>query len=113
MEEKNVLNRGFRVGRFIRNSIDESKDEEQLLKWLSAKSGIMEMSAKEFIRGILEVERRFDVPVYTNELDEIAKDERKRLLFLTGLLSGAMSISKDNDKTNSEGGDVNVQKERE
>jgi len=94
-ENLNAVNRGFNFGRKIREDLFmEYKDQfeselDRIRRWLIAKTGVMEVSEKEFMKGILEIQRNVrNISVYSKDLEDIAKDERKRIEFLVGMLSG-------------------------
>lgn len=101
-DDESSVTKGWRLGRQLISSIDE--DHENFCKWITALSGMMQISEKEFMKGMLQIQRRVRSPINTKDLDGIAKNDRLRTEYLVGLLSGVNS-SVSNDISN--GGEEN------
>jgi hypothetical protein len=100
MADEKYVNKGWRIGKTL---IDQVKDEEEkgnFQKWVIALSGMMEMSEKEFMKGILQIQRRIRSEIYTKDLEEIAKNSMLRVEFLVGFLSGITSGKKEKTDAN-------------
>ncbi len=96
VKNEDVVKLGYRIGLNVRNIALKEGSLEADKKYFVASSGNMELSEGEFLKGMLMIERQYNIPIYSKDLPIIARDKRKRLSFLVGFLSGLFSY--DNSK---------------
>ena len=99
--EKYALKEGYVFGKKIANLIEKDNEKDRI----KAMTATMQMSESTFLSDLLTLQREYGLSIYTENLDKIAKNQKTRINFLIGLLSGVFqsrSIDNSNDNANEE-----------
>ncbi len=105
INEKEIVEKGAELHRYIFSSVtdglneaDKKRESERTRKYLLAKTAPMELSTINFVEGLNSLIREFGIYGFdASDMSSIADSQRKRYLFILGLLAGTSKPSESSN----------------